>query len=115
MTLIETLAAKPPPVAMDSDGVMRVGGTRVTLDTIVGMYEDGATAEEIALAYPSLGLAEVHAAISYYLSYAAEVRAHLQAAEEESKRVRAENERRFPPEGVRARLLARRRKTLNVQ
>lgn len=31
----------------DADGVVRVGGTRVTLDTIVFAFEEGATAEEI--------------------------------------------------------------------
>lgn len=43
------LAVVPDPVPLDTDrdGVFRVGGTRVTLDTVVGAFTDGATPEEI--------------------------------------------------------------------
>lgn len=41
----------------DADGVVRVAGTRVTLDTVVAAFEEGATAEEIAQQYPSLAFA----------------------------------------------------------
>jgi hypothetical protein len=36
------------PIHTDGDGVVRVAGTRVTLDTIVAAFDAGATAEEIA-------------------------------------------------------------------
>ena len=36
------------PIHTDADGVVRVAGTRVTLDTIVAAFDAGATAEEIA-------------------------------------------------------------------
>ena len=36
------------PLETDGDGVVRVGNTRVTLDTIIMALTDGATAEEIA-------------------------------------------------------------------
>ena len=39
---------EPMPFATDSDGVVRVGGTRVTLDTLVTAFREGATAEAIA-------------------------------------------------------------------
>ncbi|MEW5830264.1 MAG: DUF433 domain-containing protein, partial [Chloroflexota bacterium] len=52
MTLeIET---QPLPLAVDIDGVVRISGTRVTLDTVIYAFLDGATAEEIAQQYPSL-------------------------------------------------------------
>jgi hypothetical protein len=35
----------PVPLEVDADGVVRVGGTRVTLDTIVDAFREGATAE----------------------------------------------------------------------
>lgn len=41
------------PLETDADGVVRVGDTRVTLDTIIMAFTDGATAEEIAQQYPS--------------------------------------------------------------
>ncbi len=35
------------PLTSDADGVIRIGATRVTLDTVVAAFLDGATAEEI--------------------------------------------------------------------
>lgn len=96
------------PIEQDADGVLRVGGTRVTLDTIVAAFLEGATAEEIALQYPSLALADVYASISYYLQNQAEVQSYLQQREQQASRVREENERRSDPAGLRDRLLARR-------
>ena len=95
------------PVQTDADGVIRLGGTRVTLDTVVGVFEAGATAEEIVLQYPSLALADVYAVIAYYLRHRAEVAAHLAQRRQEANQTRKENERRFNPSGVRDRLLAR--------
>ena len=40
------------PIHTDANGVVRVAGTRVTLDTLVGAFETGATAEEIASSTP---------------------------------------------------------------
>jgi hypothetical protein len=39
------------PIHTDADGVVRIAGTRVTLDTIVAAFDAGATAEEIAQQY----------------------------------------------------------------
>ena len=54
------------PLEIDANGVIRVGGTRITLDTIVAAFGQGATAEEITHQYPSLHLADVYAVIAYY-------------------------------------------------
>jgi uncharacterized protein (DUF433 family) len=61
--------AEPAPLRADSDGVIRVGDTRVTLATIVIAFHQGATAETIVQQYPSLTLAEVYAVIGYYLRH----------------------------------------------
>src|SRR4051794_28349603 len=53
----QVAAAEWIPLATDSQGVLRVGGTRVTLDTVVEVYQAGSTPEEIARHYPSLELA----------------------------------------------------------
>ena len=42
------------PIHTDADDVVRVAGTRVTLDTIVAAFDTGATAEEIAQQYSSV-------------------------------------------------------------
>ncbi|MGA2133954.1 MAG: DUF433 domain-containing protein [Bryobacteraceae bacterium] len=42
------------PMVTGDDGVIRVSGTRVTLDSILLAFNDGATPEEIAEQYPFL-------------------------------------------------------------
>ncbi len=48
------LVNDPLPLKVDSDEVIRVGNTRVTLDTIVAVFNNGATPEEIIFQFPSL-------------------------------------------------------------
>lgn len=93
---------------VEVDGVLRVGGTRVTLDTIVSAFEDGATPEEIAQQYPSLNLADVYAVIGYYLQNQSVVRQYLDERQRQADAIRQQNEARFKPQGIRERLLARR-------
>jgi len=105
MTMV--VAAETPPLASDLAGVFHVGKSRVTLDTVVGAFRDGATAEEIAEQYPAISLGQVYAVIAYYLAHTVEVNDYLQARAQRSAEVRQSNERLFDPAGIRARLLAR--------
>jgi uncharacterized protein (DUF433 family) len=100
-------ATETVPLPPDANGVVRVGNTRVTLDTVVAAFSDGATAEEIAQQYPSLGLADVYEVIGYYLRRKAEVDAYLRQRQTQAGTIRQQNETRFDPHGVRDRLLAR--------
>jgi uncharacterized protein (DUF433 family) len=102
------IAAEPIPLEADVDGVVRVGGTRVTLDTVVTAFKEGAAAEEILYQYPSLNLADVYAVIAYYLQRHSEVEAYLQQRQAQADEVRRQNEARLDPQGIRERLLARR-------
>ena len=99
------------PLVTDLDGVVRIGGTRVTLDTIVTAFDQGATAEEIAQQYSSLNLADIYAVIGYYLRQRPEVEAYLRERQRQAQIIREQNETRFDPRGVRERLLARRDKS----
>ncbi len=56
-------ATESLPLTVDDDGVIRAGRTRVTLDTVIAAFLEGATAEEIARQYPSLDLADVYSVI----------------------------------------------------
>jgi uncharacterized protein (DUF433 family) len=103
-----TLVNEPIPLVTDADGVVRVSKTRVTLDTIVTAFLEGATAEEIVEQYPSLQLSDVYSVIGYYLRHKAEVDAYLVERQHRAAEVRQEAERRFNPMGIRDRLLARR-------
>jgi hypothetical protein len=87
---------------------MRVGNTRVPIDTVVYAFNQGATPEEIVMSYTSLELGDVYAVVNYYIHNRADVDAYLSKREAEATQIRAENEKRSPQEGIRARLLSRR-------
>jgi uncharacterized protein (DUF433 family) len=109
MSILDALTAPPAPIQMDSDGVLRVGGTRVRLDSVIGAFHSGCDPEEILLKYPSLNLTDIYAVLAYYLWHRAEVDAYLGAQQASAEQVRKENESRFSKEGVRQCLIARRR------
>jgi uncharacterized protein (DUF433 family) len=99
------------PLAMflriDDEGVARVGATRVTLDTLVASYRDGNTAEEIVQQYPTLALADVHAAIAFYLTHLSEVDAYLLERQKDAADIRHQVDQMSNQRGMRERLLAR--------
>ena len=55
----------PVPLRTDEHGVMRVGKTRVPLDTVVYTFNQGSSPEEIVMSYPSLELGDVYAVVNY--------------------------------------------------
>jgi uncharacterized protein (DUF433 family) len=103
------IAPESLPLIEHSDGVIRVGGTRVTLETVVEAFNEGATAEEIAAQYPALRLGDIYATITYYLRHRDEVDDYVQRQELRAETVRQENLARFDQQGIRERLLARRK------
>ena len=105
MTL--TIVAESAPLKANEDGVMLVGKTRVTLDSVVAVFKQGVTAEEIVYRYPSLNLADVYATIAFYLNHQSEVETYLQQRQQQSQQMHAMNQARFDPQGLRDRLLAR--------
>lgn len=102
-------AEETPPLVTDRHGVVRVGSTRVTLETVVGAFQDGATAEEIALRYPALALVDVYATIAFYLRHRDEVDRYLVEQSEKAAALQREAETFFDTRELRRRLLARRR------
>lgn len=110
MTLVIT--AEPIPLAVDRDGTIRVGGTRVTLDTVIAAFKKGATAEEIVYQYPTLHLADVYTVIGYYLRETPEVETYLEQQAAEANEIRRQMEALYDPSGIRDRLLARRGRDL---
>lgn len=95
------------PLKADKDGVMRVGDTRVTLDTVVRAFDQGHTAEEIVSHYPALRLADVYAVIAYYLNNQTDVQAYLQQQEEATRKIWEQIEAQADYQGFRKRLIAR--------
>lgn len=106
MTL--AIRAEPAPLTTNPDGVVCIAGTRVTLDTMVAVFKQGATAEEIVHRYPSLRLGDVYAAIAFYLNHQEDVENYLQQRQQQAQAIRQMNQARFDPQGLRDRLLSRR-------
>jgi uncharacterized protein (DUF433 family) len=106
--MAEALTTEPIPLVFGPDGVMRVRGTRVTLETVLAAFAEGATAEEIAQQYPSISLADVYQVVGYGLRHASELEAYLARRRQDSRETRSSNESRWPPDGIRDRLIARR-------
>ena len=95
------------PLSQDQAGVLRVTGTRVSLDSVIFAFNEGATPEEIVQQYPTLNLKDVYAVISYYLQNRDAVEKYLEQRQVERQELKKELESRFDPNGVRERLLAR--------
>lgn len=107
--MAETSISESIPLVIGADGSMRVRGTRLMLDTIVTAFAEGATPEEIAQQYPSASLADIYQVIGYSLQHSAELESYFDRRQQETDKTRKANELRWPPAGVRDRLLARRR------
>src|SRR5436190_9442743 len=102
-----SLHAESLPLREDEGGAVRVGKSRLSLDLVVGQYENGMTPEDLVRAYDTLDLADVHAVIAYYLRHREEVRAYLKRREADATVLRAKIEAERPRIS-REELLARR-------
>src|SRR3989440_9568790 len=108
-TLEQTLTL---PFRLTEDGTIRIGDSRVSLDSVVHHYKLGASAEQIAQKFPALDLADVYAAITYYLNHEETVEEYLRqqeaAGEEVQKKIESDPRYKKNSADLRARLLARR-------
>lgn len=95
------------PLQADSDGVMRVGGTRVPLETVVSVFEQGATPEEVVQRLPALDLADVYKVIGYYLHHKGDIRRYIEQRDEAAASTRARIEAQTELGNIRERLEAR--------
>ena len=80
-------------VAADERGVLRVAGTRISLDSVVIGFQQGESPEEIQRNFPALTLEQVYGAITHYLAHRDEVDEYLRQQGEVWERARAESER----------------------
>lgn len=86
--VIATPIVEQVPLRLYEGRSLRVGTTRVTLDTVVTAYKMGETAEEIAESFDTLELADIHAVISYYLRHVDEVDAYIADGEARAEELR---------------------------
>ena len=71
---IGTLLVKDPDIC---GGILRIDGTRMTVNQIVMWYKQGYSPEEIADQYPHLTLSQVYTALAYYHANKEEIEAAL--------------------------------------
>ena len=75
------------PLTQWDNGSIRVGGTRVTLDTVIARFQVGDTPEEIQSGFPSLTLEQVDATIDWYLNQKAEADEYLEEGRREAEKI----------------------------
>lgn len=86
-----------------------MGGTRVTLESLIYTFREGATPEGIVESFPSLDLSDVYVIIAFYLKHREAVDACIEENERVGDEIRHEIERKHPTRDLRERLLASRR------
>lgn len=84
----------------NDDGTIRIGKTRVSLESVVYHFQNGATSEEIQQKFPALTLAEVYSAIAYFLNNREQVEDYLHRQDAESDVMQSEIEAQFQPQIV---------------
>lgn len=109
MTTLEKTQAMP--LRLTEDGTIRIAESRVSLDSVLHHYKLGASAEQIAQKFPALELADVYAAIAYYLSHEESVEEYLRQQEAEGdamqKTIESDPQYQKNSAAFRARILAR--------
>jgi len=92
------------PLVADQEGVLRIAGTRVPLDAVIDLFDEGASPEEIVEQFDTLQLGDVYAVIGYYLHHRDEVIAHLSEEDRNAKVERQRIEARYSSRPLRERL-----------
>lgn len=109
-----TIQSDPVPLHVDQTGTIRVAGTRITVDVLLGYLLGGVTPEEIVSEtwYPMLTLADVHGVLAYYYRHRDDVDDYLKRRRDQATGMQKEVEGAMPNFAeTKARLLARRNAT----
>ena len=80
------------PLIQWQNGTIRVIGSRVSLDTIIGRMQVGDTPEEIHEGFPTVTLEQINTIIDWYLNNQVEADEYLQEQDAEAERIRQEIE-----------------------
>ncbi|HEX7376726.1 MAG TPA: DUF433 domain-containing protein [Pirellulales bacterium] len=75
-TILETSLVRTPDIC---GGRLRIDGTRMTVNQIVSLHNQGLSAEDIVAQYPQRGLSEVFTVLAWYHANKKEFDAELAA------------------------------------
>jgi uncharacterized protein (DUF433 family) len=95
----------PDSLHADADGVIRIGQSRVTLESLVAAFDAGASPEQFVLDFPTLDLADVYSAMGYLIRNRQSVDEYVAAGTAESEAFHASHPNLFAA-NVRERLIA---------
>ncbi|MEM8805884.1 MAG: DUF433 domain-containing protein [Cyanobacteria bacterium P01_G01_bin.38] len=108
MSIPAEFKATAPPLRWDEAGGIRIGQSRVTLDSLLAAsYHAGSTPEEVAVQYSVLNLADIYATINYYLTHRQQVDNYLEQRRQKAQQRRQELAQKDNLVDLRQRLLAR--------
>jgi uncharacterized protein (DUF433 family) len=96
-----------PPFRWDEAGGIRIGSSRVTLDSLLATYHNGSTPEEIAIQYSVLSLEDIYSAIAYYLNHRQEIDNYLEQRNQKAQQIRQQLTQKHNLVDLRQRLLIR--------
>jgi uncharacterized protein (DUF433 family) len=105
--MISSVSTSEIRLTETESGVFRIGETRVSLDSVIIAFNQGATPEQIVYDYDTLTLTDVYAAVSYYLQHRETVDEYLAKRAKQNEKLREANDARFGHRGIREKLLAR--------
>jgi uncharacterized protein (DUF433 family) len=74
------------PYIDERNGGLYIVGTRVSLDSVVIRFQEGASPDGIVQSYPTLQLSQVYGAIAYYLENEADIDKYIAQGESEIER-----------------------------
>jgi uncharacterized protein (DUF433 family) len=87
-----TPEAIPVPLRDDGHGGLRIGHTRVSLESVWHLHEQGASPVDIIRAFDTLQLADVYAVLAWALRHSEDVDAYLERREQEAVQIRRQLE-----------------------
>ena len=74
------------PYIEERNGGLYVAGTRVSLDSVVILFQEGASPEKIVQSFSRLKLSQVYGAIAYYLENEQAINEYVAEGEREFER-----------------------------
>jgi uncharacterized protein (DUF433 family) len=86
--MARTFEPLPVPLRENQYGVIRVGDSRVSLDTVLYRYKQGDSPETIVENFPTLKLVDVYEVIAYYLAHQFEIDEYLAETERHEEELR---------------------------
>ena len=80
------MAYPASPYIEERNGGLYIAGTRVSLDSVVMRFQEGASPERILQSFPILKLSQVYGAIAYYLENEEMIKEYIAEAQRELER-----------------------------